>query len=84
MNTRLHKLARTKPAVCAEMAADTDSVAVIACRHSVSELTARKWQERSSSHDRSHTARKLHFECAAQVVRHQDRQAIDGQRQRIH
>ena len=84
MDTRPHKLARTTPAVRAEIAADTDSVAVLACRYGVSEATARKWQERSSSHDRSYTAHNLHFECAAQVVRHQDRQAIDGQRQRIH
>jgi transposase-like protein len=59
MNTRLHKLARTTPAVRAEMAASTDSVAVLACRHGVSEATARKWKERTSPHDRSHTAHKL-------------------------
>ena len=59
MNTRLHKLARTTPAVRAEMALSADSVAVLACRHGVSESTARKWKRRSSSHDRSHTAHKL-------------------------
>lgn len=59
MNTRLHKLARTTPAVRAEMALSADSVAVLACRHGVSESTARKWKGRSSPHDRSHTAHKL-------------------------
>ena len=59
MNTRLHKLARTTPAVRAEMAASADSVAVLACRHGVSEATARKWKGRSTPHDRSHTAHKL-------------------------
>ena len=59
MNTRLHKLARTTPAVRAEMASSTDSVAVLACRHGVSESTARKWKGRSSPHDRSHTAHNL-------------------------
>ena len=42
MNTRLHKLARTTPAVRAEMALSADSVAVLACRHGVSEATARR------------------------------------------
>ena len=59
MNTRLHKLARTTPAVRAEMAASSDSVAVLACRHGVSQSTARKWQGRSTPFDRSHTAHKL-------------------------
>ena len=59
MNTRLHKLARTTPAVRAEMALSADSAAVLACRHGVSEATARKWKSRSSPHDRSHTAHKL-------------------------
>ena len=59
MNTRLHKLARTTPAVRAEMALSADSVAVLACRHGVSESTARKCKGRSSPHDRSHTAHKL-------------------------
>ena len=59
MNTRLHKLARTTPAVRAEMAARSDSVAVLACRHGVSQGTARKWQGRSTPYDLSHTAHKL-------------------------
>ena len=59
MNTRLHKLARTTPAVRTEMAASLDSVAVLACRHGVSQATARKWKGRTSPHDLSHTAHKL-------------------------
>ena len=49
MNTRLHKLARTTPAIRAEMALSADSVAVLACRHGVSESTARKWKGRKQS-----------------------------------
>ena len=59
MNTRLHKLARTTPAVRSEMAASLDSVATLACRHGVSQATARKWKSRTSPHDLSHTAHKL-------------------------
>ena len=59
MNTRLHKLARTTPAVRTEMAASTDSVATLACRHGVSQATARKWKNRSTPFDLSHTAHKL-------------------------
>ena len=59
MNTRLHKLARTTPAVRAEMAASSDSVAVLAGRHGVSEATARKWKSRSTPFDLPHTAHKL-------------------------
>ena len=59
MNIRLHKLARTTPAVRAEMALSADSVAVLTCRHGVSESTARKCKGRSSPHDCSHTAHKL-------------------------
>ena len=59
MNTRLHKLARTTPAVRAQMAASPDSVAVLARRHGVSEATARKWKTRTSPQDRSHTAHRL-------------------------
>ena len=67
MYTRLHKLARTAPAVRVEMALSADSVAVLACRHAVSEATARKWKSRSSSQDRSHIAHKLPTTLAAVV-----------------
>jgi hypothetical protein len=59
MNTRLHKLASTTPAVRTEIAASTDSVAVLACRYGVSQATARKWKSRSTPYDLSHTAHKL-------------------------
>ena len=41
------------------MAASLDSVAVLACRHGVSEATARKWKSRSAPFDLPHTAHKL-------------------------
>lgn len=55
----LHKQARTTPAVRAEIAASTESVAELARRFSVTEATIRKWKARDSVQDRSHTAHRL-------------------------
>ena len=55
----LHKQARTTPAVRAEIAASCEPVSTLALRYGVSEMTIRKWKDRTSFEDRSHTAHKL-------------------------
>ena len=55
----LHKQARTTPAVRAEIAGSTQSVAVLARRFDVTPATVYKWRSRESVHDRSHTAHAL-------------------------
>ena len=55
----LHKNARTTPAIRAEIAASTDSVAVLAARYHVGEGTIRRWRTREVFTDASHTAHRL-------------------------
>ncbi len=55
----LHKNARTTPAIRAEIAASTDSVAELAKRYHVGEGTIRRWKCREVFHDASHTAHRL-------------------------
>ena len=43
MNIKLHKNARTTPAVRAHMAASTDRACVLASRYGVTEATIYKW-----------------------------------------
>jgi hypothetical protein len=52
MELRLHKNARTTPAVRAEIAASTEGVSALARRR----VTVRKWKHRTDPMDRSHTA----------------------------
>jgi len=59
MLTSLHKLARTTPAVRAEIASSTDSVAELARRFNITEPTVRKWRSRQTFEDRSHTPERL-------------------------
>jgi transposase InsO family protein len=59
MNTKLHKNARTTPAVRAEIAASTERVCVLANRYGVTEATVYKWRARQSFEDRPHTAHAL-------------------------
>jgi transposase-like protein len=59
MMIALHKQARTTPAVRAEIAASTESAAVLARRHGVTPPTIYKWKSRDTVQDRSHTAHKL-------------------------
>jgi transposase InsO family protein len=59
MMIALHKQARTTPAVRAEIAASPESVAALARRYNVTEMTIRKWKSRSEFHDRCHTAHRL-------------------------
>jgi len=52
-------IARTTPAVRAEIAASRESVAALARRYNVTEATIRKWRARDDFHDRPHTAHRL-------------------------
>jgi transposase InsO family protein len=54
-----HKLARTTPAVRAEIAASSDSAIRLAERYNVSVATIYKWRTRDTFEDRSHTAHRL-------------------------
>ena len=59
MMIALHKNARTTPAIRAEIAASTESAAVLAQRFGLTQATVYKWKNRNSVHDRSHTAHRL-------------------------
>ena len=59
MQIRLHKNARTTPAIRAEIAASSDSVATLAARYNVGECTIRRWRKREVFTDASHTAHRL-------------------------
>ncbi len=59
MIIRLHKQARTTPAIRAEIQAATGTNVELAARHNVSVLTIAKWRKRDSVEDRSHTAHRL-------------------------
>ena len=59
MQIALHKNARTTPAVRAEIAASSETAAVLAQRYGITEQTVYKWKSRQSFHDRSHTAHRL-------------------------
>jgi transposase InsO family protein len=59
MYIRLHKNARTTPAIRAEIAASRDSVATLAARYHVGEGTIRRWRQREVFTDASHTAHHL-------------------------
>ena len=55
----LHKNARTTPAIRAEIASSPDSVATLAARYGVGEMTIRRWRKRTVFTDASHTAHRL-------------------------
>jgi len=59
MKIALHQLARTTPAVRAEIAASSESVSALARRFGVTPPTIYKWRSRDSVNDRSHTAHRL-------------------------
>jgi len=59
MDIKLHKNARTTPAVRVEIAASTERVCVLAKRYGVTEATIHKWRARQSFEDMSHTTRSL-------------------------
>lgn len=55
----LHKMARTTPAVRAEIAASKETDAALARRFGITLVTVRKWRSRETFEDRSHTAHRL-------------------------
>lgn len=59
MELRLHKNARTTPAVRAEIAASEEGISALARRYNIGRVTARKWKNRTDTLDRSHTAHHL-------------------------
>ena len=59
MIVKLHKNARTTPAIRAQLAASNEPVAVLAKRFNLAPNTVRKWQARTEFNDRSHTAHNL-------------------------
>jgi transposase-like protein len=59
MNIKLHKNARTTPAVRAEIAASTERACALGARYGVTEATIYKWKKRDSVVDKSHTADRL-------------------------
>jgi transposase-like protein len=59
MELRLHKNARTTPAVRAEIAASTEGVSALARRYGVGRGTIYKWKRRARTLDRPHTAHRL-------------------------
>ena len=59
MMIALHKNARTTPAIRAEIAASTESVATLAARYHVGQGTIRRWKTRQVFTDGSHTAHRL-------------------------
>ena len=59
MNIRLHKNARTTPAIRREIQAATGSDYELAERFGVTRQTIRKWRKRTTQDDFSHTAHRL-------------------------
>lgn len=59
MIVRLHQLARTTPAIRAEIAASNESIQTLAKRYGVSPMTLFKWKHRTSFEDRPHTPHRL-------------------------
>lgn len=59
MHLKLHKNARTTPAIRAELQAATGSHEALAERYGISISTVRKWRKRTDVQDRSHTAHRL-------------------------
>src|ERR1044071_5544939 len=59
MMISLHKNARTTPAIRAEIAASSASDSELMAQYGVSRDTIRKWRNRDSTADLSHTAHRL-------------------------
>lgn len=59
MIVKLHKQARTTPAIRAEIRQATGTLVELATRYNVTVDTIRKWKHRESVEDRSHTANRL-------------------------
>ena len=65
MQLRLHKNARTTPAIRRELRASTLPIAELARRYGLSKPTVRKWRRREDSADRSHTPHRLQTTLSA-------------------
>ncbi|QND88230.1 Uncharacterized protein ChrSV_0771 [Chromobacterium vaccinii] len=59
MIVKLHKQARTTPAIRPEIRQTTGTLYELAARYNVTIYTIRKWKSRDSVEDRSHTAHRL-------------------------
>ncbi len=59
MIIKLHKQARTTPAIRKEIEQATGTLAELAARYNVTIDTIRKWKSREAVEDRSHTAHRL-------------------------
>jgi hypothetical protein len=59
MHIRLHKNARTTPAIRAEIAASRDSATTLTARYHAGQSTIRRWHKRVFFTDASHTAHHL-------------------------
>jgi hypothetical protein len=59
MNIRLHRNARTTPAVRGELQASTLSTAALARQYGVCEETVAKWRKREDVQDASHCPHRL-------------------------
>ena len=70
MEIRLHKNARTTPAIRAEIARSGESAARLAKRYGVTAQTIYKWKHRESTADLSHTAHHLQttLSCVQEAI----------------
>ena len=59
MDIKLHKRARTTPAIRQEIANSTESARVLSKRYGITEATVYKWRHRTSTADLPHTAHRL-------------------------
>ncbi|OQS32027.1 hypothetical protein [Chromobacterium haemolyticum] len=59
MNVKLHKQARTTPAICKEIQQATGTQPELIAHYDVTIDTIRKWKNRGSVEDCSHTAHRL-------------------------
>ena len=60
MQVRLHKNARTTPAIRRELRKSSLSISALAQKHNLTRATVRKWRGRESVEDRSHRPHELH------------------------
>ena len=70
MKIRLHKQARTTPAIRAEIRESTLSERVLAEKYNISRSTVRKWKKRQSVEDNSHRPHTIHtaFSSAEELL----------------
>ena len=59
MEIKLHKLARTTPAIRKIFQESTESATVLVHRYGISQVTVYKWRRAKTIYDGSHTRKKL-------------------------